>query len=70
MTPALSELVGFNARDILNLFAALKTLEGLQKLAPNQFSAQTVVQSMQLRHRGPPNVKPPIINSNPMALAY
>ena len=37
MTPALSELVTFNARDISNLFAALKTLGGLSKLA-SQFS--------------------------------
>ena len=29
VTPALLELVSFNARDISNLFAALKTLEGL-----------------------------------------
>ena len=29
MTPALSELVNFNARDISNLLAALKILEGL-----------------------------------------
>ena len=29
MTPALSELVSFNARDMSNLLAALKTLEGL-----------------------------------------
>ena len=29
VTPALSELVSFNARDISNLFAALKTFDGL-----------------------------------------
>ena len=33
MTPALSELVNFNARNISNVFAALRTLEGLKKLA-------------------------------------
>ena len=41
MTPALSELVNFNARNISNLFAAVKTLEGLKKLA-SQFSVQMV----------------------------
>ena len=33
MTPALSELVNFNARNISNVFTALRTLEGLKKLA-------------------------------------
>ena len=32
VTPALSELVSFNARDISNLFAALKTLEACQSI--------------------------------------
>ena len=33
MTPALPELVNFNARNISNVFTALRTLEGLKKLA-------------------------------------